>query len=104
MSAALDEQAALTALAQQDLDAACPRNPRTGRSGLTADRPLRVLILRQLTGWTYAELAFHLADSAAALGARFTPGRTAARRSVEAKHAVQRLTECSAPPPPLESP
>ena len=63
MSALLDEQPALTALIQQDLEAACPKNPHTGRAGLTGEQTLRVLVVRQLTGWTYAELAFHLADS-----------------------------------------
>lgn len=64
MSALLDEQAALAQRVQQDLEAACRKNPRTGRPGLTGEQALRILVLRQLTGWTYAELAFHLADSA----------------------------------------
>jgi transposase, IS5 family len=64
MSALLDEQPALARLVQQDLDAGCPKNARTGRRGLTGEQTVRVLVVRQLTGWTYAELAFHLADSA----------------------------------------
>ncbi len=64
MSALLDEQPVLTELVQQDLDAGCPRNAQTGRPGLTAEQTVRSLVVRQLTGWTYAELAFHLADSA----------------------------------------
>jgi len=64
MSALLDEQPALSAQVQQDLEAGCPSNPRTGRPGLSGEQTLRLLIVRQLTGWTYAELAFHLADSA----------------------------------------
>ena len=63
MSALLDEQPALGARVQQDLEAGCPRNARTGRRGLSGEQTLRLLIVRQLTGWTYAELAFHLADS-----------------------------------------
>lgn len=63
LSALLDEQPALARHVQQDLDAGCPKNPRTGRRGLTGEQTLRILILRQLTGWTFAELAFHLADS-----------------------------------------
>lgn len=63
MSALLDEQAALSARVQQDLEAGCPTNARTGRPGLSGEQTLRLLLLRQLTGWTYAELAFHLADS-----------------------------------------
>ena len=64
MSALLDEQPALSARVQQDLLAGCPTNARTGRPGLSGEQTLRLLIVRQLTGWTYAELAFHLADSA----------------------------------------
>jgi len=63
MSALLDEQPALSARVQQDLEAGCPMNARTGRPGLSGEQTLRLLIVRQLTGWTYAELAFHLADS-----------------------------------------
>ena len=63
ISQLLDAQPRLAALIQQDLLAACPRNPRTGRAGLTGDQVLRMLLARQLHGWTYAELAFHLADS-----------------------------------------
>ena len=63
MSAVLDEQPAFSALVQQDLEAGCPRNARTGRPGLSGEQTLRLLLLRQLTGWTYAELSFHLVDS-----------------------------------------
>jgi IS5 family transposase len=63
MSAVLDEQPALGALVQQDLEGGCPKNARTGRPGLSGEQTLRLLLLRQLTGWTYAELSFHLADS-----------------------------------------
>ena len=64
ISERLDAQPRLAALIQQDLLAACPHNPRTGHAGLTGDQVLRILLARQLNGWTYAELAFHLADSA----------------------------------------
>jgi IS5 family transposase len=63
MSALLDVQPVLAALVQQDLEAACPKDPHTGRRGLTGEQALRILVLRQFTGWTYEELAFHLADS-----------------------------------------
>ena len=63
ISARLDAQNGLAALVQQDLEAACAKNPHTGRPGLTGEQTLRLLLVRQLTGWTYAELAFHLADS-----------------------------------------
>jgi len=64
MSALLDEQPALSTRIQQDLEAACAKNAQTGRPGLTGEQTLRILVVRQLTGWTYAELAFHLMDSA----------------------------------------
>ena len=64
MSALLDAQPALSGCIQQDLEAGCAKNARTGRPGLTGEQTLRLLLVRQLTGWTYAELAFHLADSA----------------------------------------
>jgi IS5 family transposase len=63
MSALLDEQPGLSARVQQDLEAGCPTNARTGRPGLSGEQTLRLLLVRQLTGWTYAELTFHLADS-----------------------------------------
>ncbi len=63
MSALLDAQPALSARVQQALDAGCGKNAATGRPGLTGEQTLRCLLLRQLTGWTYAELSFHLADS-----------------------------------------
>jgi IS5 family transposase len=63
ISALLDQQPRLAALVQQDLLAGCAKNPRTGRSGLTGDQVLRIALVRQLNGWSYAELAFHLADS-----------------------------------------
>jgi len=35
-----------------------------GRRGLSGDQELRLLVLKQLTGFSYEQLAFHLADSA----------------------------------------
>lgn len=64
ISVLLDEQPALAQLIQQDLEAGCAKNSQTGRPGLSGEQTLRILVVRQLTGWTYAELAFHLADSA----------------------------------------
>ena len=64
ISALLDQEPRLAALIQQDLVAGCRRNARTGRPGLTGEQVLRIALARQLNGWTYAELAFHLADSA----------------------------------------
>jgi IS5 family transposase len=64
MSALLDAEHGLAALVQQDLLARCAKQPRTGRPGLSGDQVLRLALARQLNGWTYAELAFHVADSA----------------------------------------
>lgn len=64
MSAILDEQPVLARLVQQDLEAACPKQPHRGRPGLNGEQCLRVLLLRQLMGWSYEALGFHLLDSA----------------------------------------
>lgn len=63
LSELLDAEHGLAALVQQDLLARCAK-PRTGRPGLTGDQVLRLALARQLNGWTYAELAFHVTDSA----------------------------------------
>ena len=39
------------------------KNPRTGRPGITAEQVLRALVLKQMHGFSYRDLAFHLADS-----------------------------------------
>jgi len=39
------------------------RRPDTGRKGLTAEQVRRILVLKQMLGLTYDQLAFHLADS-----------------------------------------
>ena len=88
MSTLLDEQPGLARLVQQDLELRCAKNPRTGHPGLTGDQTLRLLLLRQLTGWSYAELAFHVADSAtygafARLGAlRKPPSKSAIAENI----------------------
>jgi IS5 family transposase len=64
ISALLDGEPRIAALVQQDLVRGCRKNPRTGRPGLTGDQVLRMALARQMNTWTYAELAFHLADSA----------------------------------------
>ena len=38
-------------------------NPDRGRRGLSGDQVLRLVVLKQLTGFSYAQLSFHLADS-----------------------------------------
>jgi IS5 family transposase len=39
------------------------RSGKVGRPGLSADQVVRALVIKQLNGFTYSELAFHLADS-----------------------------------------
>ena len=64
ISEILDSEARIAALVEQDLLRSCRKNARTGRPGLTGDQVIRIALVRQMNAWTYAELAFHLADSA----------------------------------------
>lgn len=41
------------------------RRPEKGRRGLSAEQLLRAVVLKQMNGFSYDELAFHLADSTA---------------------------------------
>lgn len=63
ISALLDQDSRIAALVEQDLFRSCRKNARTGRPGLTGDQVIRIALVRQMNSWTYAELAFHLADS-----------------------------------------
>jgi IS5 family transposase len=38
-------------------------DPTKGRDGMTAEQVLRVILVKQMNGFSYEELAFHLADS-----------------------------------------
>ena len=39
------------------------RSSKRGREGMTAEQVLRALVVKQLNGYSYGELSFHLADS-----------------------------------------
>jgi IS5 family transposase len=39
------------------------RNPKAGRGGMSGEQVLRVLLVKQMAGFSYEELAFHLGDS-----------------------------------------
>jgi IS5 family transposase len=39
------------------------RNPRTGRRGMSGEQVLRALVIKQMNGFSYERLAFHLGDS-----------------------------------------
>ena len=40
-------------------------NPKVGRKGMSAEQVLRVLLVKQMTGFSYDQLVFHLGDSSA---------------------------------------
>ena len=39
------------------------RNPKVGREGMSGEQVLRVLLVKQMTGFSYEHLVFHLGDS-----------------------------------------
>jgi IS5 family transposase len=53
---------AIAELVEQDLVRGLTR-PETGARGMSGDQVLRVLLLKQMNGFSYRELEFHLADS-----------------------------------------
>lgn len=57
----LDEKPEILALVLGDLVRGV--SAENGRPGLTAEQTLRALIVKQMNGFSYVELAFHLADS-----------------------------------------
>jgi transposase, IS5 family len=63
MGQLLDEASEVVTLVQADLLRGV-KNPKTGRPGMNAELVLRALIVKQMNGYSYDELAFHLADSA----------------------------------------
>jgi transposase, IS5 family len=62
MSEILDAVPEATEFVHRDLVAGL-RRPEKGRRGLSAEQLLRALVLKQMNGFSYDELAFHLADS-----------------------------------------
>jgi IS5 family transposase len=64
ISRLLDEYPTIYELTRQDLLAAGgAQGYPQGAKGLAADQVLRALILKQMYGWSYRDLAFHLGDS-----------------------------------------
>ena len=57
----LDSAPAIYELAYEDLNGSNTR--RVGARGVSAEQVVRALILKQMNGFSYRELAFHLADS-----------------------------------------
>ena len=60
ISAILDENRSIYNLVAQDLGIA---NKATGSQGMSAEQVLKSAIIKQMEGYSYEELAFHLADS-----------------------------------------
>ena len=64
ISRLLDDHPRIEELVLQDLGAACHSQEVTrGAGGLSAEQVLRVLVVKQMNGFSYRVLAFHLADS-----------------------------------------
>ena len=61
LSGLLDDLPEAVGLVLKDL---CPRGTsrRKGREGMTAEQVLRAMFVKQTNGFSYDELAFHLAD------------------------------------------
>ena len=53
---------AMSELVEQDLVRGL-KSPETGARGMSGSQVLRVLLLKQMNGFSYAELEFHVADS-----------------------------------------
>jgi len=62
ISRILNDNPAMAAAVTQDLVRGV-KNPHTGRGGMSGDQALRVLVVKQMNGFSYEELAFHLTDS-----------------------------------------
>jgi transposase, IS5 family len=67
ISRVLDDNPTIAELILQDLRAASVSSQETqetrGAGGLSADQVLRILMVKQMNGYSYRQLAFHLADS-----------------------------------------
>ena len=87
MDEILDQMREILAPARKDL--AQDRSVRHGRAGMTAEQVLRVLFIKQLNGFSYEELSFHLADSTCYRAfCRFgalekTPGRSTLQENIK---------------------
>jgi IS5 family transposase len=63
MSRILDAEGGMAERVGQDLVRGV-KNPQTGRGGMSGDQVLRVLVVKQMNGFGYEALHFHLLDSA----------------------------------------
>lgn len=88
MSNVLDQMPEVATLVHGALVAA-GGDPDKGREAMTAEQVLRAMIIKQLNGFSYDQLAFHLADSSSfrsfcrfALGNR-TPSKSTLQRNIK---------------------
>ena len=58
----LEDNSRIKELVEQDLFRGLS-NPETGAPGMTGDQVFRALLIKQMNGFSYDELSFHLADS-----------------------------------------
>ena len=63
ISGILEKEAGMAERVGQDLVRGV-KNPHTGARGMSGDQVLRVLLVKQMNGFSYEELHFHLLDSA----------------------------------------
>jgi IS5 family transposase len=63
ISRILDANPTICDLAMQDLCEVSNKARRTGARGMTAEQVVRAAIVKQMFGFTYKELAFHIIDS-----------------------------------------
>ena len=65
ISRVLDDNPTIAELVLQDLRAASGGSPQVtrGAGGLSAEQVLRILVVKQMNGYSYRQLEFHLADS-----------------------------------------
>ena len=63
ISRILDANPIICDLAMQDLCEVSKKVRRSGAHGMTADQVVRAAIVKQMLGFTYKELAFHIIDS-----------------------------------------
>ncbi len=63
ISRILDANPIICDLAMQDLCEVSKKACRSGARGMTADQVVRAAILKQMLGFTYKDLAFHIVDS-----------------------------------------
>ena len=63
ISRMLDEEGGIAERVGQDLTRGV-NNPGTGARGMSGDQVLRVMLVKQMNGFSYEELHFHLIDSA----------------------------------------